>query len=323
MHLKENGKFGEIRKKWLDEEEYSWVANDLVTLIFILVGIVILFAIINYLLSFIIKRRTKELEFVNSRLKLISNTKISRIDKFSAKEQTIELLNNVKETFQVESCIVRIIENNELILWGNVGFDKNILQDKISLNMGIAKKIITQKKALAIKNISEEKDIIEENEKSQSKFKFIAYAGAPLFIADKIIGIIGIYSNKNNFIFTKIDLDHLQIVANQLAIAIENSTLFEQNNKQKELLLEQINSRIKIEETLKMSEEKFKLAFHTSPDSVNINRLEDGVYIDINEGFTALTAYTREDVIGKSSKEINIWVVIEDRKKRLSSKYIS
>ena len=92
MHLKENGKFGEIRKKWLDEEEYSWVANDLVTLIFILVGIVILFAIINYLLSFIIKRRTKELEFVNSRLKLISNTKISRIDKFSAKEQTIELL---------------------------------------------------------------------------------------------------------------------------------------------------------------------------------------------------------------------------------------
>ena len=115
----------------------------------------------------------------------------------------------------------------------------------------------------------------------------------------------------------------MQIVANQLAIAIENSTLFEQNNKQKELLLEQINSRIKIEETLKMSEEKFKLAFHTSPDSVNINRLEDGVYIDINEGFTALTAYTREDVIGKSSKEINIWVVIEDRKKRLSSKYIS
>jgi len=149
VHLKENGKFGEIRKKWLDEEEYSWVANDLVTLIFILVGIVILFAIINYLLSFIIKRRTKELEFVNSRLKLISNTKISRIDKFSAKEQTIELLNNVKETFQVESCIVRIIENNELILWGNVGFDKNILQDKISLNMGIAKKIITQKKSVS------------------------------------------------------------------------------------------------------------------------------------------------------------------------------
>jgi PAS domain S-box-containing protein len=57
----------------------------------------------------------------------------------------------------------------------------------------------------------------------------------------------------------------------------------------------------------RQSEEKFLLAFQTSPDSINFNRLSDGMYIDINEGFTKLTGYTREDAIGKSSIELNIW----------------
>ena len=63
---------------------------------------------------------------------------------------------------------------------------------------------------------------------------------------------------------------------------------------------------------LKESEEKYRAAFMTSPDAVNINSME-GVYFDINEGFTALTGFTREDVIGRLSTEIQIWAVPEDR----------
>ncbi len=66
---------------------------------------------------------------------------------------------------------------------------------------------------------------------------------------------------------------------------------------------------------LHASEEKFSKAFHTSPDLVNINRLTDGQYIDINEGFTHLTGYQKEDVIGKTSLELNIWANPEDRAK--------
>ncbi|MGE5255849.1 MAG: PAS domain S-box protein [Hyphomicrobiales bacterium] len=66
---------------------------------------------------------------------------------------------------------------------------------------------------------------------------------------------------------------------------------------------------------LRQSEVKFRLAFDTSPDSINFNRLSDGVYIDINEGFTKLTGYAREDVIGKSSLELNIWYDPKDRQR--------
>ena len=74
-----------------------------------------------------------------------------------------------------------------------------------------------------------------------------------------------------------------------------------------------IAERIQVEEALKSSEERFRLAFQTSPDAININRLEDGLYIDINEGFTAITGYTREETIGKTSLEINIWANPDDR----------
>lgn len=70
---------------------------------------------------------------------------------------------------------------------------------------------------------------------------------------------------------------------------------------------QEITERKKIEEALVESEEKFRLAFMTSPESISINRLSDGVFMTINEGFQRLTGYSEDDVIGKSSLEINLW----------------
>jgi PAS domain S-box-containing protein len=67
------------------------------------------------------------------------------------------------------------------------------------------------------------------------------------------------------------------------------------------------------EDALRESEEKFRLTFNFSPDAVNINRLDDGLFVDINEGFTRATGYTREDVIGRTSSEINLWHDPADR----------
>jgi PAS domain S-box-containing protein len=80
-------------------------------------------------------------------------------------------------------------------------------------------------------------------------------------------------------------------------------------------IVHDITERRQIEEAHRQSEEKFRLAFQTSPDSINFNRLSDGMYIDINEGFTKLTGYTREDAIGKSSIDLNIWYDPKDRKR--------
>lgn len=80
-------------------------------------------------------------------------------------------------------------------------------------------------------------------------------------------------------------------------------------------LASEIEQRVQTETALRDSETLFRTAFRTHPESININRLKDGVYIDVNDGFTSLTGYSRDEVIGKSSLGINIWHDPEDRER--------
>ncbi len=69
------------------------------------------------------------------------------------------------------------------------------------------------------------------------------------------------------------------------------------------------------EEALRRSEEKFSKIFRSSPDWIAISALEDGRLIDVNDAFLLITGYAREDVIGKTSTELGLWVDPEERKR--------
>lgn len=74
-----------------------------------------------------------------------------------------------------------------------------------------------------------------------------------------------------------------------------------------------ITERKQIEDELRESDEKFRLAFSSSPDINSISRMADGLYADVNEGFTRIMGFTREEVIGKTSLELKIWTDNTDR----------
>ncbi|NTW50708.1 MAG: PAS domain S-box protein, partial [Chlorobiales bacterium] len=82
-------------------------------------------------------------------------------------------------------------------------------------------------------------------------------------------------------------------------------------------IVRDITERNLAAQALKESEERFRLTFYTSPDAVNINRLDSGVYVDINDGFTQITGYTKEDVMGKTSLSLNLWCNLEDQQKMI------
>ncbi len=85
------------------------------------------------------------------------------------------------------------------------------------------------------------------------------------------------------------------------------------------VILQDITGRKENEEAVRRSEEKFSRVFHTTPDSITITRLSDGKYIDINEGFTAITGFSREEVIGRTSRELKVWVDDSDRQRLVSA----
>ena len=67
------------------------------------------------------------------------------------------------------------------------------------------------------------------------------------------------------------------------------------------------------EEALRLSEEKFAKAFATNPAAICITCIEDGRMIEVNETWEALLGYRREEVIGRSSMDLRMWVSPEDR----------
>lgn len=58
---------------------------------------------------------------------------------------------------------------------------------------------------------------------------------------------------------------------------------------------------------LRESEEKFSLAFANNPAAIALTRLEDGLFVDVNDTWVALNGWSRDEVIGKSARQIGIW----------------
>lgn len=71
------------------------------------------------------------------------------------------------------------------------------------------------------------------------------------------------------------------------------------------------------EKALRISEEKFSQAFNCSPDIITISSLDDARYIDVNEAFINTVGFKRDEIIGHTSFDLNIWQYPLDRKSLL------
>jgi PAS domain S-box-containing protein len=77
-----------------------------------------------------------------------------------------------------------------------------------------------------------------------------------------------------------------------------------------------ITERKRIENALKESEEKFSVAFRSSPEMIIITDVENNKYLEINDSYTNVTGYSREEMMSHNVDEYQkIWVKPEELKK--------
>ncbi len=106
------------------------------------------------------------------------------------------------------------------------------------------------------------------------------------------------------FRFTSVVLAFIAIVLSGLRDPLD--FLFRELSLRQKML-ENLNTQ------LTESEQRYRLAFSIGPDAININRLSDGLYLDVNEAFLRISGWTRAELMGKSSADIGIWCRPENR----------
>jgi PAS domain S-box-containing protein len=72
-----------------------------------------------------------------------------------------------------------------------------------------------------------------------------------------------------------------------------------------------VNRRLVID--IAAQQDKFARAFQLAPYAITMTRLSDGVIVDVNDQFMALSGYDRAEVVGKSPNDLQLWEHDEDR----------
>lgn len=113
------------------------------------------------------------------------------------------------------------------------------------------------------------------------------WMGAPLLADGEAIGVIAVQDYHNAAAYAEDDKRLLMFVADQTAAAIR---------------------RQQVEAAHQEAQACFEKTFYTSPALMVITRLDDLRITEANPAFLQSCGYTREEVIGRTSAELNLWV---------------
>ncbi|HXG65891.1 MAG TPA: PAS domain-containing protein, partial [Blastocatellia bacterium] len=95
-----------------------------------------------------------------------------------------------------------------------------------------------------------------------------------------------------------------QIFEAQLAPFLEDQAI---------AVVRNITERRQSEQALRVSEQWFSKAFNLSPHPMAIHHYKDGRYFDVNDSFLRTLGFTREELIGRTSLDVNTWGPPQDR----------
>jgi PAS domain S-box-containing protein len=75
-----------------------------------------------------------------------------------------------------------------------------------------------------------------------------------------------------------------------------------------------VTERVRARQALERAEERFEIAFRSSPLPMTISTLSEGRFLDVNKAFLAMTGFAREDILGRTGAELALWERPEHRR---------
>lgn len=170
---------------------------------------------------------------------------------------------------------------------------------------------------IVVENIPEAPDPRTELVKS---YGIKAYACNPLRIEDRVIGTIS-FGACSRTAFTAEELTVMKTIADYIAVALDRLRM-NRALRESEDTYRKLSEKLR-EIDLPQSEERFYKAFHNNLVAIAITHFKEGKYVDVNEAWLKMYGFKREEVIGRSAGELNLYVdseLQESSQKELKNK---
>ncbi len=121
---------------------------------------------------------------------------------------------------------------------------------------------------------------------------FHSAAAVPFRLKGELSGLLNLYATDADFFTDEEQHNLLEEMGQDISFALD--------------IIEIETRRKYAEEALRQSEERFASAFRSSPTAISITRVQDGTIIEVNDGWTELFGYTREQALGRTSIELGL-----------------
>jgi HD-GYP domain-containing protein (c-di-GMP phosphodiesterase class II)/putative methionine-R-sulfoxide reductase with GAF domain len=191
-------------------------------------------------ISNIIERNNRANQKINQR-KIIEMDTVHKISKAMSARLSLEevlrmIIDLATSVLDAKYASLMLIEeeSNELTIRVSNGLSPEIMKKvRIKVGSGIAGTVAYEVKPYISTDIENDPRF---KKNSNPKFETKSFICVPVKLGDKVIGVLNINDKKNHEIFNDDDLHLLTILANQAAITIENSRLYQQAEKKVEEL---------------------------------------------------------------------------------------
>jgi PAS domain S-box-containing protein len=172
------------------------------------------------------QRARQEVEAAIDRMKQVQSVTDVALAHLSMDELLAELLTRVREAMNVDTVAILLLEpeGNELVAWAAKGLEEEVdLGVRIPVGAGFAGKVSATRSPVIINDI-DTADVLNPLLKQKGIKSLL---GVPLLVEGRVIGVMhtGRFTRCE---FTEDDTRLLQLVADRIALAIDNARLFEE-----------------------------------------------------------------------------------------------
>jgi len=108
-------------------------------------------------------------------------------------------------------------------------------------------------------------------------------------------------------------LEHRKKDGTIIQVELTSSNIHFEGKPARVVVVHDVTRQNRDQNELRQSEERFAKAFRSSPVAITISTLSEGRYLDVNDAFLKIMDYPREAVIGRTVRELGIWVEAGER----------